>query len=43
MKFLNGEPISTFVYADDDWNTPLSVTPLYQAVSPNGDVAVIYH
>ena len=31
-----GEAISTFVYAKDDWNTRLSVTPLFQAVKQNG-------
>jgi predicted nucleotidyltransferase len=31
-----GEPISTLVYSIDDWNTRLSVTPIYQAVKQKG-------
>jgi hypothetical protein len=30
-----GEPISTLVYATQDWNPRLSVTPIYNAVKQN--------
>ena len=33
-----GEAISTFVYAANDWNTRLSVTPLYKSVQQEGVV-----
>lgn len=36
LELETGEAISTFAYAKDDWNTRLSVTPLYQAVKQNG-------
>jgi len=36
LELETGEPISTFVYAKEDWNTRLSVTPLYHAVKQNG-------
>ena len=36
LELETGEPISTFVYAAEDWNTRLSATPLYQAVKENG-------
>jgi predicted nucleotidyltransferase len=38
LELETGEAISTFAYAKDDWNTRLSVTPLYQAVKQNGIV-----
>ncbi len=31
-----GEPISTLIYSANDWNTKLTVTPLYEAVKKNG-------
>lgn len=31
-----GEPISTFVYAKNDWETKHSVTPLYQNIKREG-------
>jgi uncharacterized protein len=36
LELETGESISTFVYANKDWNTRLSVTPIYQAVKQNG-------
>ncbi len=36
LELESGEPISTFVYAKDDWNTRLSITPLYQSVKKYG-------
>lgn len=36
VELETGEPISTFVYAQTDWNTRLSVTPLYQSVTHEG-------
>jgi predicted nucleotidyltransferase len=36
LELESGEPISTFVYAKDDWNTRLSATPLYQSVKQYG-------
>lgn len=33
-----GEHISTSVYAIEDWNARLSVTPLYKAIQQNGIV-----
>ena len=38
LELETGEPISTFIYAANDWNTRLSVTPIYQAVKQNGIV-----
>jgi predicted nucleotidyltransferase len=31
-----GEAISTFVYAKGDWNTRLSITPLYKSIQQDG-------
>ena len=31
-----GEPISTFVYSQTDWNTKMSVTPLYKSIQQEG-------
>ena len=31
-----GEPISSLFYSKEDWNTKLTVTPLYQAVKKEG-------
>ena len=31
-----GEPISTFVYSLTDWNTRMSVTPLYNNIKREG-------
>jgi len=31
-----GEAISTFVYAKEDWDTRLSVTPLYKSIQQTG-------
>ncbi len=36
LELETGESISTFVYANKDWNTRLSITPIYQAVKQNG-------
>jgi predicted nucleotidyltransferase len=36
LELETGEPISTFVYSLQDWNTKLSVTPLYQTVKKEG-------
>jgi predicted nucleotidyltransferase len=36
LELETGEPISTFVYTNNDWNTRLSVTPIYQAVKQHG-------
>jgi len=38
LELAVGEHISTFVYSKHDWNTRLSVTPLYEAVTKNGIV-----
>ena len=38
LELEAGEHISTFVYAEHDWHTRLSVTPLYDAVTRNGIV-----
>ena len=32
------EPISTFVYSENDWKTKYSVTPLYQNIKREGIV-----
>ncbi len=31
-----GEPISTFVYSKDDWETRHAVTPLYKSIKRDG-------
>jgi len=36
LELETGEHMSTFVYAKNDWNTRLSITPIYQAVAENG-------
>lgn len=36
LELETGKSISTFVYALEDWNTRLSVTPLYHSVKENG-------
>ena len=36
IELETGESISTFVYSFDDWNTRLSVTPLYENVKNEG-------
>lgn len=36
LELATGKSISTFVFAAADWNTRLSVTPLYEAVKQNG-------
>ena len=36
VELETGEPISTFVYAQIDWNTKLSSTPLHKSVLKNG-------
>jgi len=38
LELETGEPISTFVYSMQDWNTKLSVTPLYHAIKQEGIV-----
>jgi uncharacterized protein len=36
VELETGESISTFVYSANDWNTRLSVTPLYHNVKKEG-------
>jgi uncharacterized protein len=36
LEMETGESISTFVYSLSDWNTKLSVTPLYKNVKKEG-------
>jgi uncharacterized protein len=36
IELETGETISTFVYALNDWNTKLSMTPLYENVKKEG-------
>ncbi len=36
IELETGESISTFVYSLNDWNTRLSVTPLYQNIQKEG-------
>jgi uncharacterized protein len=36
LELETGEAISTLVYTKKDWNTRLSVTPIYQAVKQYG-------
>ena len=36
LELETGEHISTFVYAESDWNTRQSITPIYRAVTENG-------
>src|SRR5258708_40351811 len=31
-----GEHISIFAFAEDDWHTRLSITPLYKSIQQNG-------
>lgn len=31
-----GQPISTFIYSKNDWNTKHSVTPLYKNIQKDG-------
>ncbi|HVS93031.1 MAG TPA: nucleotidyltransferase domain-containing protein [Mucilaginibacter sp.] len=38
LELETGESISTLVYANNEWNTRLSITPIYQAVKQNGIV-----
>ena len=38
IELETGEAISTFVYAQNDWNTRLSNTPLYQSIQQSGIV-----
>lgn len=38
LELETGEAISTLVYSLQDWNTKLSVTPLYQSVKKEGIV-----
>ena len=38
LELETGEVISTLVYTTKDWNTRLSVTPIYQAVKQFGIV-----
>jgi predicted nucleotidyltransferase len=38
LELETGEPISTLVYAKQDWDTRLSITPIYQAVKQKGIV-----
>jgi predicted nucleotidyltransferase len=36
VELETGEAISTLIYSAKDWNTKLSVTPIYQAVQQEG-------
>ena len=36
IELETGEAISTFVYSNQDWNTRLSVTPLFNNVKKEG-------
>jgi predicted nucleotidyltransferase len=36
VELAIGQPISTLVYSSYDWNTKLSVTPLYQNIQKEG-------
>lgn len=36
IELDTGETLSTFVYSVDDWNTRLSVTPLYDNIKREG-------
>jgi len=36
LELEAGEHISTFVYGKEDWNTRLSVTPLYKSIKQTG-------
>ena len=36
VELETGQAISTFVYSLNDWNTRMSVTPLYQNVKQEG-------
>lgn len=38
IELETGESISTLVYTKQDWNTRLSVTPIYQAIKLKGIV-----
>jgi predicted nucleotidyltransferase len=38
LELETGEPISTLVYAKQDWDSRLSITPIYQAVKQKGIV-----
>ena len=38
VELETGESISTLVYTKQDWNTRLSVTPIYHAVKQKGIV-----
>jgi uncharacterized protein len=38
IELETGELISTLIYSSEDWNTKLSVTPIYQAVKKHGIV-----
>lgn len=38
LELETDEHISTFAYAKEDWNTRLSVTPLFKSVQQNGIV-----
>ncbi|MDB4924822.1 nucleotidyltransferase domain-containing protein [Mucilaginibacter sp.] len=38
LELETGEPISTFVYSMQDWNTKLSITPLHEAIKKEGIV-----
>ena len=36
LELETGEAISTFVYSKEEWNTRLSITPLYKAIKQEG-------
>jgi predicted nucleotidyltransferase len=36
LELQTGEAISTFVYALSDWNTRMSITPIYQEIKNHG-------
>ena len=36
LELETSEAISTFAYAKEDWDTRLSITPLYKSIQQNG-------
>jgi len=38
LELKIGQPISTFVYSSDDWNTKMSDTPLFKNIKQEGKI-----
>ena len=38
LELKIGQPISTFVYSSNDWNTKMSDTPLYKNIQREGKI-----